>query len=860
MPNISVAQTSFVGGEFSPSLYARTDIEKYGNSVRLMRNFFPHAHGGASNRGGTQFVGEAKYKDKKCRMIPFQFSVIQSYMLEFGHNYIRFYKDGGRIVENDVNISGISKASQGVVTSNAHGYSNGDWVILYVEGMTELNGKIVVVSDKNTNDYKIKDVDGNYIDTTNYTTFTSGVSNRIYQITTTYIEADLPLIKFNQSADTLYITHPSYAMAKLTRTGHTAWTLTTITIGPKITAPQNFIRSSGTGTGSSYLATAVSTDGEESIASGAASGGPGDTFTWSAPASGTVRYYNVYKDDTGGGSYGWIGYTINPTFREPSGGIIQDGSKTPPVTNNPFSGSGNYPGCSTFFEQRLVVARPDNKPQTVFGSVIGNIENFNKSSPVKDDDSYEFTMNATQMNEIRWLVPLEVILVGTSGGEFKLTSGSGSDAITPSSVNLKRQSNWGVDDLQPIVVGNTVIFLDGSKARVRDLTFNITTESYSGNDLSIFAEHLLKGYSIISWAFQRSPDGILWCVRNDGKIVGLTYLKEHEVFGWHRHDTDGYFESIANISVDEGVDEVWCVVKRTIDGVERRYVERFMPRLPINWDFEYLPENGYMVDCGLSYDGWNSNEAFYMALSGGTTWAIGEEITLTASGSGNTPFSASSVGRYFKLKTRVLDANGKVTSRPSVIVRVSAYTSSAVVTVKPINRTVPTELRSVAVRDFALMITSLSGLEHLEGKAVAILADGSEVTGKTITDGAVSFPAPFAKVHIGLGYNCDIETLDFEYATETGTVQDKNRQVLSAVVRFEKARELFIGPSADKLTEYAFRSNELLGEPIDLFTGDKELEVFTGDDPRQARLFMRVKAPVPTTILSIIPRMTHGEK
>jgi hypothetical protein len=859
MPNISVPQTSFVGGEFAPTLYARTDIQKYPTALRKMLNFYPHAHGGASNRGGTQFVGEAKYKDRYCRVVPFQFSVVQSYMLEFGHNYIRFYKDGGRIVENDVSISAITKAAQGVVTANAHGFVNGNWLILYVEGMTELYGKIVVVSDKDANTFKMKDVDGNYIDTTNFTTFTSGVANRILEVTTTYAEGDLWLLKFNQSADVLYITHPSYEPKKLTRSSHIAWTFSAISIGPKISAPRSLTKTGSAGTSSVYVVTAVSTDGEESIASNTVAAKAPDQLSWTAPLTGTVNYYNIYKDDYASGVYGWIGYSNSTNFTEPAGTIIADTSKTPPKTGNPFSGAGNYPGCSTFFEQRLVFARSDNKPQTVFGSVIGNFENFNISSPLKDDDAFTFTMNATQVNEIRWLVPLEVIIIGTSGGEFKMTNGSNSDAITPTNVNLKRQSNWGVDNLQPVVIGNTIIFVDGSKAKVRDLTYNLNVEGYTGNELSIFAEHLLKGYELLDWCYQRSPDGIIWAVRNDGVLIGMTYLKEHEIFGWHQHKTKGLFESVANISVSSGVDETWLVVKRTIDGVDRRFVERFMPRLPVNWDFEYLPENAYFVDCGLSYDGWNVEPTYGLELTGGTTWKAGESLTLTASGVSNTPFTAAMVGRYFKLQSRTVNTDGSI-ARESCVVKITAYTDVDEVTVTPYLKTIPVSLRAEPTSYYALMVTGLSGLDHLEGEDVNILADGNVIIGKSVSGGIVTFDRPIAKAHIGFSYTCDLETLDFEYATETGTVQDKNRNVISAVCRFEKTRGLFIGPSEDKLVEMAFRSTEDLGDPISLFTGDKEEALETADDPRQGRVFMRIEDPIPVTVLSVIARMSHGEK
>jgi len=212
----TVAQNSFVGGEIAPSLYGRTDLAKYATSVRRMRNFITHPHGGASNRGGTEYIAEVKTSSKEVRLIPFTFSVVQAYILEFGDQYMRVYMSGGQVQ--------------------------------------------------------------------------SGGSP--YEIVTPYLEADLPLLKYTQSADVLYITHPSYAPRKLTRTGHTSWTLSTITFGPSIAAPTSLTRTSGTGTGINFVVTAVNEAGEESIASNVFTGGNGDALSWTGSTG--ALYYNIY--------------------------------------------------------------------------------------------------------------------------------------------------------------------------------------------------------------------------------------------------------------------------------------------------------------------------------------------------------------------------------------------------------------------------------------------------------------------------------------------------------------------------------------------------------------------------------------
>ena len=219
--------TNFTAGELSPRLDGRTGLEKYFNGCKTLENMVIHPHGGASRRPGTNFVSEVKSSANKTRLIPFEFSTTQTYMMEFGNQYIRFHKDNGIITETGKSISAITKANPGVVTASSHGYSNGDYVILSgIVGMTELNGRQFKVSSVTTNTFALQDMDGNNFNTSSLTTYTSGgTAFRIYQIASPYTTAQLFEIKYAQSADVMYLVHPSVAIQKLTRTGHTSWSI-----------------------------------------------------------------------------------------------------------------------------------------------------------------------------------------------------------------------------------------------------------------------------------------------------------------------------------------------------------------------------------------------------------------------------------------------------------------------------------------------------------------------------------------------------------------------------------------------------------------------------------------------------------
>ena len=227
MARVAVELTNFTGGELSPRLDGRNDLTKYSSGCSTLENLVVYPHGAAARRPGTTFVAEVADSDNKTRLIPFEFSTTQTYMLEFSNLKIRFYKDNGSILEGDKTITGITKANPGVITSNSHGYSNGDEVLITaVVGITELNSKRFLVASSTTNTFSLTDKDGVAINTTSYTTYSSaGTVNKVYEITTPYTTAELFDIKFAQSADVMYIVHPNHPPAKLSRTAHTTWTL-----------------------------------------------------------------------------------------------------------------------------------------------------------------------------------------------------------------------------------------------------------------------------------------------------------------------------------------------------------------------------------------------------------------------------------------------------------------------------------------------------------------------------------------------------------------------------------------------------------------------------------------------------------
>ena len=597
MADFRAYQPSFTAGELSPALWARVDLAKYTSGLKTAVNLFIHPHGGASNRAGLQFISEVKDSTDEARLIPFQFNTEQSYILEFGDQYARVYRDGGKVLEG-ATITGATQADPAVVTAVAHPFSNGDLVTISgVVGMTQLNGNTYTVANKATDTFELSG-----INSTGFTAYVSGgvaTGNQPYEFVTPYVPGDLEELVFIQEADVMYIVHTSYAPRKLARLADNSWSLTTPTFAPSIAAPtgQSAVRTVGAaGADVSYKIAAIAADtDEESLPSAAATvscdlsiAGNKNTVSWSA-VTGAARYV-VYKLDNG--VYGYIGGTEGLSFVDEN--IVADLADTPQTANNPFTGSDNYPRCATFVDQRLALASTNNNPQAVWLSQSANYENFGRASPAKESDAINFRIRARQVNEIRSLLPMRGLMVLTSGAEW-IVKGADTDYLTQN-VRADPQGYRGASKVQPIVVGNTVLFSQARGGVVRDFSYEFAEDSFTGKDLTILARHLFEERDIKAWAYAQAPYSIVWVVLDDGSLVSLTYMKEHDVWGWTRHETAGVFEDVTVIA--EGKEDVpYFIVRRTVDETEVRYIERLHTRA-----FDTVAD-AFFVDSGLTYSG-----------------------------------------------------------------------------------------------------------------------------------------------------------------------------------------------------------------------------------------------------------------
>ena len=852
MPIAYKGQGYFNGGEITPELGERPDLQRYNASVKTMKNIFCKVFGGASNRQGFEFIGRTLDDTKEYRCIPFKFSTTQTYNLVFGDETMVVVKDGGLVLEDNKTIVSVTKADPCVVEITAHGYSNGDfWYCNNGGDMPELEGRFYKIANKTNDTFELQDWDGVDIDSSTFTTYSTGGTGAIlYVLTTPYDHLDLTKIDYTQSADTMTLTCVGYDSVDLTRSDHNAWTITTIAFTPQIATP-----SGGSGTpavaGSTtyyYQITALNEDTlEESlpesftVASAATPLSSINKITITIPSVVDASKYNVYRRENG--VYGFIGASnISGAGVFVDTNLAPDLSDTPPGAKDPLAETDNDPSSVVYHRQRRIFGGSDANPNTHYGTQIGNYYNMNISSPIKDSDAYTLALASNTVNRIRYFISMRDLVILTNDSAWAVRPGGDAAVITATAEQVQ-QSELGSAQVKPIVAIDTILFVEEGGAKVYDLGYEFNADQYRGTELSLLASHLFIGRSIVDWCFAKKPFSIAWCVRDDGKLLGMTYLKQEQIIGWHQHETLGNFKSLA--SIQEGQeDAVYAIIEREIDGSTRKYIERMHSR-------SFLPnvEDAFFVDSGLTLDTWNTSSTSTMTLSGGTNWTVDEDLTLTESGV-LSPFSAADVGRVFVI--RVKNNDGTINKRVRLLV--TAYTSTTVVTVNA-KTIVPSELRSVATEHWSRMVSEISGIYHLEGETVSILADGNVLPSKVVSDGTVDLGKPYAKIHLGLAYESLLELLDIDIAELGNSSFSKPKSVSEVDISFVNSRGGFLANDANStFYEIVQRKVSDGDNPIPLQTGRQRISISPKTDTT-GHLAFKQTDPLPFTITSIKPKV-----
>ncbi len=863
MAEQEIVKQNFSGGELSEKMYGRPELQVFNNGCRREHNFTTHTQGGAEFDNGTMFVNHTRL-NKVANLITFEFNDEQAYGLEFTDQYLRFYKDSGVVLESTNTITNITAANPPVVTAGTHGYSNGDEVFITgVVGMTEVNDLYYLVANKTATTFELTDIDGNNVDGTAFTAYSSaGTAARVYEIATPYTEAnDLFQLKWDQDADTMQIAHPFYLPRELTRTSDTAWTLTLPSrTGTPFTDQQTI-------TGITQADPAVVTitghtfsDGDTCVIETVS----GMTEINSQPylvANSTANTFEL--TDLDGVDIDSTGFTAYS-----SGGYASD--------------QDLIPYAVAFYESRLWFGGTDTNPAKVFGSrspdSSGDARYTDFTTGTDADHAVVFTIQNAGPNIIFWLAGTErMLLAGTYGSIIKITGADDELAITPTSVKARRLDSVGVQNIPPINKENFIQYVQKNGLTVKTLVYETLQDTFVAGDENIVSDDITRsggdwsklnatasatGIKQIKWETGR-PD-VAWAVRNDGLLLGLTYDPAEKVAAWHRHSTGASGEdkylSVTTIPRPNNYDQVWFVSERTINSNTRRYVSyrTDTPVYPKKVDY-FTGEDNKVADEAqwarallesmkeyvhvheaLTYDGTAAGLDAGASVTPGATTGTG--ITFTASAA---VFASTDVGR--EIWKRSIDGVG--TGRAEI----TGFTNTTEVVCTILNGADFDDADAMAAGDWYLTTGSVDKLDHLEGRTVRIIADGGAHPEETVSSGSVTLDYQVSVAHIGIGYDGLLMPMTNEFGGETGPSVAKPKNITEFGFRFLNSLGAVCGTDLYNSVRIPFASMPLLiGSPQLLFTGVKRIPHIEDTWELDKLAYVRQDNPLPCIVQQMV--------
>lgn len=789
--------TSFNAGELSPLLFGRPDLEKWRAGLELCQNFIPRVQGALVRRGGSRYVAAIKDQADLTFLIPFVFSALDSFVLEFGDGYVRFFRNRAPL-----SLSGTPTAYNGAIA-----YNIGD-----------------LVSHSGVNYYSKTNI--NLSNTPPNATHWHALTGLVYEVPTPYTTADLVAadgtcaLRFTQSGDVVYITHPTHRTRKLVRYANTTWKLEELDTAGGPFLDQNIIENTTVlvGTGTLTPGSVIEVASTPGIFT---SGDVGSLFyiemqdgkdirPWEPQKTIAVndirrsdgKYYkctqigaagtprncgSVMPTHTSGkywdgdglddpvvpdthkfgaeweylhAGYGWgkitaynaandVDMTIISTIPTQVQGI---GNATWRWARGAWSAREGWPSDVCFFRERLTFV----KGSTVYTSKAGDFENFRATDhgEVTPASAVVLSVQSGRGDTVKWIAPLgDSLLVGTGGGELVVREQTSNQAFGPGNVTVEPQTEWGSNGVRPVVVGSNLLHVEKSGRSIREVGYDLNTDAFDSLDLTLFAEHLFPTTrKIVAMAFARQPNSVLWCVGSDGALLGFTYMKQQGVSGWHRHVLGGASVAVEAITVipspDGTRDDLWMIVKRTINGGTKRYVEWLTQEYEEGADNALL---GYS-DSHLVYDG----------------------------------------------------------------------SSTATIT----------------------------GLDHLEGQTVRVKADGVDHADRTVSSGSITLASAATKVIVGLRADAKMKTMPLDDGGMQAS-QGKNKRVNRVKLRLWAAQGGRCGPD--------FTTMETLQHPgSGLTTGDVDVEFPGGYDGRAA-VAIEATGSQPFALVAMMPELTGYE-
>lgn len=755
MARVSPVYPTFARGEVSPLMFGRVDVDPYTACLDKCRNCWVRPYGVVSRMAGSEYITSTK-GNGKARLLKFVFSATDSYIIECGAGYFRFFNNGGYVVDN---------------------------------------------------------------------------SDNIYEVANTFTQAQLKTIKYVQLDDVIKIVYKDDAgntnePLELIRHSSNNWELKKTTFKCTPFLDENITSTTLMASGDSGTITV-------SASSAIFNSKHVGSYWW---LGGKTTVDNVEKQ----GFFKITAFTDSTHVTAQVQWKLSTTSATKLWGEGAWSKHRGFPSAIGLMDGRLYYGRTPNSPRNIYGSQPYAYEDFTPALNNEDSGAIniELATNACgDGSDIRWITGQNFLLVGTYGNEF-VVKGSNDSGITPTDVSARARSNWGSEDIQPVAVDSMIHFVQRTGKKIRQFTYDYYLDAYKAVDISLYSEHLLES-PLVEVAYQKNPDSVLWCLREDGQIAVLTLETNQQVQAWALLEyPDGFVESVETIPSYNGLyDEVYMIVRRVINGTTVRHIERIQNLITPD-----IQDKCWYVRDGLNYDAFDNTTGVSLTLSAKTG-----NITITASSS---VFSSQMVGRRIRVVDDEMNIVGEAT--------ITAYTSDTVVSAKVKKDFGAT---SYAGGYWGVSVKSLSGLSHLEGEEVQILADGAVQTPQTVSSGAITLELDAFYIIVGLGYQSYFKLMPLEAGSETGTAIGKRKRVNELSMRVWNTSGCRVGGSLDHLQQITYRQPITeLGTPEKLYTGILPNIKFNQGWVWDASITVEQSQPLPMNVLAIAPIINEVDK
>lgn len=844
-------QSAFSAGEFSPEVSCRDDVDRYNFGAKEITNFIPSPFGGVKRRAGMRFVNEAGNMSQKVRLVPFIYNESISFMLEFGHQYVRVYRKDGLIYNGGAPVQ-VTTPYQGADLFGLKFTQSADTLFIChknypVKTLFRNSDTSWTLSDfqfiegpfsaDNTSDITVtpSGVSGDISITSSSNIFSSGMVGGLIRISQEVLGQTVswgsntlngkPTAAIKCNGDWTMVVgdtwNGSLQVQQSNDNGVTWLTVSSYNIwtgGATITDSGN--------TGHFCLLRLYGSAWDE-----------GGNATLTATSFIQDGYVKITKYNSA--------TSVNGTVQVDRNNYIYSLGSTEPTRlwaigswNNDYG----YPAVASFYQNRLCFASTRHEPLGFWASNTGDYNRFRVQSEVQDDDSISVTLVSGRANEVLNMVSLNALLCFTYGSEWRINSGTGRSSLTPTTINAAQQSAEGSNNVPPLIINDRMLFITKLGDSVRDFAYDYSYDSYKGTDQTLYSRHLFQGHKIVDWAYQKSPDEIIWCVRDDGVLLSFTYIYDEKIYSWAKHETDGYVESVASIPGDDK-DELFLVVRRTINGATKRYIERLeSQQAALSLGSEDIARYT-LLDCHLSmYNKINVSSTVVhenkvrLNLEGTTDLATGDWIMCRSGYS----------GRFDELRfqiTKIGDTTIELDDSSGFISYVQ---------------------QGESVSSIGKIVHSLGGLQHLEGKQVRLFGDGSDLGLYTVQNGSIYTERGVSQCCIGLDYESRLETLDIQIPTNNGASRGRKKRIVRPRLELNDSWGGEVGINGfyhmEPMTSYpnGLVQYDLIGKSPDTYSGLKEVEpMSTVCD--NCTITVRQSQPFPLGILNIMAEVVLSD-